>query len=108
MIVMQAPQFPAQGDSEADDGIAPIPLWYQAGSHINTLAPTMLDTPVLDPEVADVLCRLHNLFDSSQYKLSSTDLHDLTCYVVHKLLLWKPSHTKLVSRLAKSYILMNT
>jgi hypothetical protein len=25
-----------------------------------------------------------------QYTLSSTDIHDLTCFVVHKLLLWSP------------------
>lgn len=90
MIVMQIPQFPAQDESEPDDGIAPITRWYQASSNINNLVPTVLHIPLLDPGIADVLCRLHNLFDSSQYNLSSNELHDLTCYVIHKLLLWEP------------------
>lgn len=90
MIVMQAPQFLAQDDFGFGDGIAPIPQWYQASSNISDLAPTLVNTPLLDSEIADVLCRLHNLFDSEQYTLTSTDLHDLTCYAVHKLLLWEP------------------
>ncbi|KAF2622230.1 hypothetical protein BU25DRAFT_213188 [Macroventuria anomochaeta] len=90
MIVMQTPQFPAQDNLGCGDGIAPISQWYEATSNIRVLAPTVLDIPLLDPDITDALCRLHNLFDSSQYTLSSTDLHDLTCYVVHKLLLWTP------------------
>ncbi|KAJ4378559.1 hypothetical protein N0V86_006266 [Didymella sp. IMI 355093] len=82
--------FPIQDDFGSSDGIAPIPQWYRASSTINDAVSTVLDTPLLDPEIADVLCRLHNLFDSSQYNLTSTDLHDLTCYAVHKLLLWEP------------------
>lgn len=89
MIVMQAPQFPIQDDFGSGDGIAPIPQWYQARTHVNDV-PTVLDTPFLDPEITGVLCRLRNLFDTSQYTLSSTDLHDLTCYALHKLLLWEP------------------
>lgn len=87
---MQTPQFLAQDGLGPVDGIAPIPRWYQASSDINGSSSTVLHTPLLDPVIADVLCRLHNLFDSSQYKLSSTELHDLTCYVIHKLLLWEP------------------
>lgn len=90
MILMQTPQFPAQDDFGLGDGIAPIPQWYQACSIVNNEIPMVLDTPLLDPRIADVLCRLHNLFDCSQYTLSNTDLHDLTCYAIHKLLLWEP------------------
>ena len=90
MIIMQTPQFLAQDEHGPVDGIAPILSWYQATNNINTSVPTVLHTPLLDPEIADVLCRLHNLFDSSQYNLSSNNLHDLTCYVIHKLLLWEP------------------
>lgn len=90
MVVMQTPQFPAQEKAGPDDGIAPIPQWFQADSNINARISITLDTPPLDPEIADVLFRLHNLFDSSRFKLSTTDLHDLTCYVLHKLLLWEP------------------
>ena len=90
MIIMQSPQFPTQDNNGLGDGIAPIPQWYEAAVNILTATPTVLDAPFLDPEIMDILCRLHNLFDSSQYTLVSTDLHDLTCYVVHKLLLWSP------------------
>jgi hypothetical protein len=90
MIITQTPQFLARNEHGPDDGIAPIPRWYEASSNINDSVPTVLHTPLLDPEIADVLCRLHNLFDSSQYQLSSNDLHDLTCYAIHRLLLWEP------------------
>lgn len=90
MVVMQTPQFPAQDEAGPGDGIAPIPLWYQANSNINAPIPLVLDTPSIDPGIADILYRLHNLFDSSCSKLSTTDLHDLTCYALHKLLLWEP------------------
>ena len=88
MVVTQAPQFLTQDDCSAEDGIAPISQWHEASMHDRT--PTILSTPLLDPHIEDVLSRLHHLFDSSQYSLSSTDIHDLTCYVVHRLLHWSP------------------
>ncbi|KAH6639845.1 hypothetical protein C7974DRAFT_139569 [Boeremia exigua] len=90
MIVTQTPQFPAQDGNETDEAIVPISQWYEATSNINDTSPIALNVPVLDPDITDVLCRLHNLFDSNQHSLSSTDLHDLTCYAVHRLLLWSP------------------
>lgn len=93
MIVTQTPQFPVQDDCGSGDGIAPIAQWHQATHNIHDQTPTFLDIPLLDLDIADVLCRLHNLFDSEQYILSSTDLHDLTCYVVHRLLHWSPQPT---------------
>ncbi|KAF9693901.1 hypothetical protein EKO04_008538 [Ascochyta lentis] len=90
MIVMQSPQFPTQDDYGCGHGISPIPQWYKATNNIHSATTTTLDIPLLDPEITDVLCRLHNLFDSSQYVLTSTDLHDLTLFVVHRLLLWSP------------------
>lgn len=90
MIVMQSPQFGTQDNNGCGDGIAPIQDWYKATDNVHISTPTILDTPLLDPDITDILCRLHNLFDQNQYTLTSTDLHDLTCYVVHKLLLWAP------------------
>lgn len=46
--------------------------------------------PHLDAEITDIVCRLHALLDSSQYTLCNTEIHDLTCFVVHKLLSWSP------------------
>lgn len=93
MIVTQTPQFAVQEQNGSGDGIAPISQWYRATHNIHDLTPTFLNIPLLDPDIADVLCRLHNLFDSDQYTLSSTDLHDLTCYAVHRLLHWSPQPT---------------
>ncbi|UPX16783.1 uncharacterized protein EKO05_0007169 [Ascochyta rabiei] len=90
MVIMQSPQFPTQDDYGCGHGIAPISQWYEATNNIHSAAPTTLEIPIMDPEITDVLCRLHNLFDSSQYLLTSTDLHDLTLFVVHRLLLWSP------------------
>jgi hypothetical protein len=85
MVVTQLPQFKTQECCSSDDGIAPIPQWHEASKTLHNL-----NIPLLDPDIGDIFSRLHNLFDSSQYKLSSTDLHDLTCYVVHRLLHWFP------------------
>ena len=90
MIVTQTPQFSIQDSNGCGNGIAPIPQWYEATNNKNSTMLTTLDVPLLDPDILDTICRLHNLFDSSQYILCSTDLHDLTCFVVHKLLLWSP------------------
>lgn len=90
MIVMQSPQFPTQDNYGCGDGIAPIPQWYEATNNVHNVTSTILDVPLLDPEISDILCRLHNLFDPNQYALTSTDLHDLTLFVVHRLLLWSP------------------
>ena len=90
MVVMQSPQFSVQDDYGLGDGIAPIPQWFEATVNTLSTVSTVLDTPHLDAEISHILCRLHNLFDSTQYTLVSTDLHDLTCFVVHKLLLWSP------------------
>jgi hypothetical protein len=90
LIVTQSPQFATQDDYGCGDGIAPIPQWYEATNEICSGLPTTLDIPLVDPEISDILCRLHNLFDSLQYTLPSADIHDLTLFVVHRLLLWAP------------------
>lgn len=90
MVVTQTPQFSAREDNASDDAITPIPQWYLANGDILDPNSVLVNIPLLDPDITDALCRLHNLFDSKQYSLTTTDLHDLTCYVVHRLLLWSP------------------
>ncbi|KAJ4986218.1 C6 zinc finger domain-containing protein [Stagonosporopsis vannaccii] len=90
MIVTQTPQFSTQDSGGSDEGIAPISQWHQATSGLLEPNPVLFNIPLLDSDITDVLCRLHNLFDLDQHTLSSTDLHDLACYAVHKLLLWSP------------------
>jgi hypothetical protein len=47
MIITQTPQFLARNEHGPDDGIAPIPRWYEASSNINDSVPTVLHTPTL-------------------------------------------------------------
>ncbi|KAF2267217.1 hypothetical protein CC78DRAFT_490705, partial [Lojkania enalia] len=94
MIVMQSPQFPIQSDSGLGDGIAPISQWHEAATNLQDPAPPSLDNLILSPEIGEVLFRLRNLFmEPRSFDLSNTDLHDLTCFVLHKLLLWSPQST---------------
>ncbi|KAJ8112144.1 hypothetical protein OPT61_g5422 [Boeremia exigua] len=90
MVVTQTPQFSTQNDDGSDEAIAPIPQWHQATGDVYDLNPVLLKIPLLEADITDILCRLHSLFDSDQHTLSSNDLHDLTCYAVHRLLLWSP------------------
>lgn len=90
MVVTQTPQFSTQDHDGSDEAIAPISQWHKASGDLFELNPVLANIPLLDSDITDVLCRLHNLFDSNQHSLSSTDLHDLACYVVHRLLLWSP------------------
>jgi|SRR5690242_4768357 len=90
MIVTQTPQFSTQDSGESNEALVPIAQWHEANSDLLDLSPALFNIPLLDPDITDILCRLHSLFDSNQNTLSSTDLHDLTCYAVHKLLLWSP------------------
>ncbi|KAJ3550272.1 hypothetical protein NM208_g61 [Fusarium decemcellulare] len=90
MLVTRAPQFPTQDDFGLGDGVGPIFQWL--------LVPTDLDPEDeavfaldIDTALADILIRLRRLFHTPEDpSLSTTDLHDLTCFVVHRLLLLGP------------------
>jgi hypothetical protein len=83
MIVMQCPQFTTQDGIGGGDGVAPIPQWFELEDyHHKHMSP-----PDADPDISDVLGRLHLLFNEPErFNLSTTDLHDLTCFVLHRLL----------------------
>lgn len=50
-----------------------------------------LNNLAIDPAVRSILSRLRNIFHQPQLScLTTTELHDLTCFVVHKLLLLSP------------------
>ncbi|KAF1828899.1 hypothetical protein BDW02DRAFT_584146 [Decorospora gaudefroyi] len=94
LILMQSPQFDAQNDLMVGDGISPIPQWPVTMATQDQL-PSYLSDLNLDPRVSDIFFRLRNLFRASQPdSLPSTDLHDLTCFVLHKLLAWCPQPTE--------------
>jgi hypothetical protein len=85
MIVMQTPQFSTQDDSGHGDGIAPIREWFEASNYDETIDLPLFNT--LDPAVYDVLARLRVLFHQPErFHLATTDLHDLTCFTMHRLL----------------------
>jgi hypothetical protein len=87
---MQTPQFDTQNDPSVGDGIHSIPQWLGVSTPPGDV-PSRVNERDLDPEIRDVLFRLGHVFHASQpHGLSTTDLHDLTCFVLHKLLAWSP------------------
>ncbi|KAJ5350909.1 Protein of unknown function DUF3468 [Penicillium brevicompactum] len=87
MLIMGHPQFETQDDFGIGDGIPPIPEWrlelpencYDA-YNINALE--------IDSGVQNVFLRLRNVIQrAQQVPFSTTQLHDLTCFIVHRLLL---------------------
>src|SRR4051812_5873418 len=96
LILTQTPQFDVQDDLEVGDAITPIPQWLNVTTTSLDEIPPYLVNFEMDPSVGDVFFRLRNLFrQSQQHYLSTTDLHDLTCFVLHKLLLPSPTTSEL-------------
>ncbi|GAB1318349.1 hypothetical protein MFIFM68171_08559 [Madurella fahalii] len=85
MLIMGHPQFETQDDAGIGHGIPPIPEWQ-----LNS--PAVQDPPELgglgiDEEVRNVFIRLRNVFQAAErIPFTSTQLHDLTCFVIHRLL----------------------
>ncbi|KAJ5102021.1 hypothetical protein NUU61_004243 [Penicillium alfredii] len=87
MLVMGHPQFETQDDVGIGEGIPPIPEWQlDSGVLYNDISePCMMD---VDYEVKNVFIRLRNVFQrAQQIPFPTTQLHDLTCFVIHRLLL---------------------
>ncbi|SPO00304.1 uncharacterized protein DNG_03149 [Cephalotrichum gorgonifer] len=93
MLVMGHPQFDTQDDAGIGDGIPPIPEWQ-----LDLAAPydniSELGDVDADYEVRNVFLRLRNIFQRAQrIPLPPTRLHDLACFVIHRLLP-SASHTE--------------
>ena len=85
ILVTEAPQFPIRDDLGSGNGMRPIPQWQLA-----PIAPghTAWDKFEVDPATMNILARLRHVFSRPLAShLTTTDLHDLTCFVIHKLLL---------------------
>ncbi|THY06335.1 hypothetical protein D6D01_09909 [Aureobasidium pullulans] len=86
MLITGHPQFETQNDLGTGDGIPSIPEWHldlSTGNH----HPLDLDDFLVDATVRNVFIRLHKVFERAQRTpISTTQLHDLTCYVIHRLL----------------------
>ena len=95
MLVMGRPQFATQDDAGIGDGIPPISEWQL---DINAPVNDGIDLidGHLDEAVGNVFVRLRHVFQrAQQISLPATQLHDLTCFVIHRLLLCAPSVPKL-------------
>jgi hypothetical protein len=91
MLVTEAPQFPTQDDLGSGHGIISIPQWNQPNSTISDTSQKTLEDLEVDLVMVDILARLRNIFHHPQLSnLTSTELLDLTCFVVHRLLLLPP------------------
>lgn len=91
MLVMGHPQFSTQDDVGTGDGIPLVPEWQLDMSTDDPYLQATLDL-ICDSEVRNVFARLRNVFNRArQLPLSSTRLHDLTCFVIHRLLATNPS-----------------
>ncbi|KAJ5310320.1 Cytochrome P450 61 [Penicillium atrosanguineum] len=84
MLIMGHPQFDTQDDFGIGDGIPPIPEWQLDPAATHELPETILD---VDYDVRNVFIRLRNVFQRIQnMQFPNTQLHDLTSFVIHRLL----------------------
>jgi hypothetical protein len=85
MLIMGSPQFNTQDDSGNGDGIPPVPEWQLDPTASHELPELIMD---VDHEVSNVFIRLRNIFQRNEnMKIPNTQLHDLTSFVIHRLLL---------------------
>ncbi|KAL2209604.1 hypothetical protein CC79DRAFT_684759 [Sarocladium strictum] len=90
MLVTGAPQFPTQDDTGQGDGIDPTAQWQLVSKTAETPGLIFCNDD-LDPAMSMILLRLRTIFyQQRQVPLTSTDLHDLTLFIIHKLLLLPP------------------
>ncbi|KAF6807014.1 C6 zinc finger domain-containing protein [Colletotrichum sojae] len=93
MIVKGHPQFDTQDDDGIGYGIPPIPEWQM---DMNAVHEDLFDVGDLDMDdgVRNVFTRLRNVFQRARrISFPTTRLHDLTCFVIHRLLLSAPDPT---------------
>jgi hypothetical protein len=99
MLVIGSPQFGAQDDFGRGDGLCAIPQWTYNFNQTNLNSEFIdLGDLGLDFTLQDIFARLRTIFGHSKKStmtgpstiLSNTDLHDLTCFVLHRLLSLPP------------------
>ncbi|EFY87877.1 hypothetical protein MAC_06125 [Metarhizium acridum CQMa 102] len=82
MLVTCQPQFGIH-DHVGGDGILSGLQWQLASAHLDSNSIRLYHEEI-DPNVRDALACLRYIFH--QGKITTTELHDLTCFVIHKLL----------------------
>ncbi|KAJ5677604.1 uncharacterized protein N7477_003237 [Penicillium maclennaniae] len=84
MLITGFPQFSSQDDFGIGDGIPPIPEWQLEPTATHDLPDIIHD---VDYDVSNVFVRLRNVFQRTQnLQFPNTRLHDLTSFVIHRLL----------------------
>jgi hypothetical protein len=93
LLVTGSPQFETQDDFGAGDGISTISQWqYQISTHERNSNFLDLDALKVDPTLGNIVNRLRAVFGGvsstcqESVILTTTDLHDLTCFALHRLL----------------------
>jgi hypothetical protein len=90
LIVTGTPQFETQDDFGLGDGLGSIPQWQMAVTAPEHQENSLNDLNI-DPVIKDILLRLRRIFNHGcGLGLTSTELHDLTCFVIHRLLRLPP------------------
>ncbi|KAK1691033.1 hypothetical protein BDP55DRAFT_649417 [Colletotrichum godetiae] len=90
MIVTGLPQFETQSDAGVGDGV-PMPPEWQIDPTVSDSNLSHLGDIEIENEVENVLLRLRSIFRrAQQVPLRLTKLHDLSCFVIHRLLLPVP------------------
>ncbi|KAF5025081.1 hypothetical protein F66182_2850 [Fusarium sp. NRRL 66182] len=93
MLVTGYPQYPIQDDLGLGDGVGPTLQWLLASSSLD-FQDCVVESLHLNPDVAEILVRLRAIMHQpNALGILGTELHDLTCFVVHKLLLIAPSNS---------------
>jgi len=85
LLVTGVPQFETQDDFGLGDGIPALQQWKC--SSVESREPSLLnfDALGLDPDLGNIVTRLRSVFNDPSI-LSATDLHDLTCFALHRLM----------------------
>lgn len=83
MLILGVPQYNTQDDDGTGDGIGPIAEW----SITRSIDPTAVSEQDVRPNTWNVFARLYGIFHRANHTpLPLLRLHDLTCFVVHRLL----------------------
>lgn len=92
MVITGSPQFDTQDDMGEGEGVCVIEQWKsQVSNEVADLNSLDLASLGLDPVLQITINRLRSIFgvlQQGEYPvvLSTTDLHDLTCFTLHRLL----------------------
>ncbi|KAK1829725.1 hypothetical protein QBC39DRAFT_122877 [Podospora conica] len=98
LLITGHPQFETQDDEGVGDGIPPIAGWeIDSSAAAEGMGMAELDEVAVDPGVANVFVRLRHVLKRAgraPSRFPTTRLHDLTCFVVHRLLRLSPSRAR--------------